>query len=117
MNLIHHPLHDLHEGAVLGGVDNKAGSVARDRQKVGVDFAANSGSDLAPGFRAEQIAPDRDLLHFNFDPKLLEGGRGSGQDDDFAGNWSKLSSFEKRNPMAGKTLGSNRFLIEKYREV
>ena len=84
MDLVHYALHDLHKGAVLGGVDDKAGAVAGNRQEVGVDFTANSGRDFAPGFRAEQITPDRYLLHFDFDAQLLDGKRGSGQDDDFA---------------------------------
>src|SRR5262249_59311161 len=99
MDFVHDALHDLHEGAVFSGVDDKAGPVAGNRQEIGVDFAANSSSDLAPSFRAEQIAPDRNLLHFDFDPKLLKGRRGGGEDDNFARNRSKLGSFPASNPI------------------
>jgi hypothetical protein len=78
MNLVHHALHDLHEGVVLRGVDNKTRAVAGDGQKVGMDFAANSGGDFAPSFRAKQLAPDSHLLYFDFDPKLVKGRSGGG---------------------------------------
>lgn len=78
MNLVHHALHDLHEGVVLRGVDNKARAVAGDRQKVGMDFTANPRGDFTPGFRAKKVTPNSDLLYFDFDPKLVNAGSGSG---------------------------------------